>query len=72
MQHTKKRKSGVGIDLKEKRISVEQALRELRVIMEDDIEIAKQKRYYEKPSAVRRESEKKKKANIRKYAKYSK
>jgi ribosomal protein S21 len=65
---SKKKKSGVGIDLQESKMSVEQALRELKNIMADDIEMLKEKKYYEKPSRVKREREKKRKANIRKYS----
>ncbi len=62
---------GVSIDLRESNKSVEQALRELKMIMEADIESIKEKRYYIKPARQRREKEKVKKANIRKYNKYS-
>ena len=64
-------KKGVEIDLRESNKSVEQALRELKMLMEDDIEALKERRYYVKPTSQRREKEKVKKANIRKYNKYS-
>ena len=64
----KRRKSGVVIDLKKKNLSVEQALRELKNIMEDDMNRLKERRYYMKPSLLKREYEKRKRANIRKYA----
>ena len=64
----KRRKSGVVIDLKKKNLSVEQALRELKNIMEDDMIKLKERRYYMKPSLLKREYEKRKRANIRKYA----
>lgn len=64
-------KRGVEIDLKESNKSLEQALRELKVIMEEDIEAIKERRYYIKPTSQRREKAKVKKANIRKYNKYS-
>jgi len=60
---------GVEINLKETKKSVEQALRELKTIMDDDIELLKEKRYRIKPAEARREEKKKKKGNIRKYNK---
>ena len=39
---------GVAIDLKESKKSVEQALRELKTIMEEDINALKERRYYTK------------------------
>lgn len=65
----KKRRTGVGIDLKETQMSVEQALRELKMLVEEDIEDIKQKRYYQKPSIIKREKNKIKRGNIRKYSK---
>ncbi len=67
-QKRRRRKSGVEIDLRKQNLSVEQALRELKNIMEDDMDRLKEKRYYIKPSLRRREYEKRKRANIRKYA----
>ncbi len=69
MAASKKKKSGVSIDLTESKMSVEQALRELKNIMADDIQTLKDKRYYQKPSIVKREKEKIRRANIRKYSK---
>ena len=71
MPANRKKKNGVEIDLKASKMSVEQALRELKMIMNDDIEKAKERRYYEKPSKERREREKVRKANIRRYSKYN-
>lgn len=65
----KKAKSGVVIDLSASKMSVEQALRELKILMSDDIEEVKARRYYEKPSRKKREKEKVRRANIRKYSK---
>lgn len=62
---------GVAIDLKESKKSVEQALRELKTMMEEDINALKDRRYYTKPAKLRREKEKKKRANINKYNKYN-
>ncbi len=62
---------GVAIDLKESKKSIEQALRELKSIMEEDINALKERRYYVKPTKLRREKEKKKRANINKYNKYN-
>ncbi len=67
-QNRRRRKSGVEIDLREKNLSVEQALRELKMIMEPDMIRLKEKRYYLKPSLLKREFEKRKRANIRKYS----
>ncbi|PJA40970.1 30S ribosomal protein S21 [candidate division WWE3 bacterium CG_4_9_14_3_um_filter_34_6] len=62
---------GVTIDLKKSGKSVEQALRDLKEIMESDIEKIKETRYYIKPTKRRREADKVKRANIRKYNKYN-
>ena len=62
---------GVAIDLKKTNKSVEQALRDLRIRLEDDIELLKKNRYYLKPTTRRRERKKQRKANIRKYNKYN-
>lgn len=62
---------GVTIDLKETKKSVEQALRELKMLMEDDIEAVKLRRYRIRPTEMRRMREKVKRANIRKYNKYN-
>ncbi len=60
-------KKGVAIDLKESKKSVEQALRELKLIMDDDIELIKERKYYVKPTKMRREKNKKRKLNISRY-----
>ena len=65
------KRKGVGVDLKNDKKSVEQALRELKMIVEDDIEAVKNKRYYIPPSKQRREKEKVRRANIRRYNKYN-
>lgn len=62
---------GVGIDLKKEKKSVEQALRELKMLVESDIEYIKANRYYIQPSKARREKEKVRQANIRRYNKYN-
>jgi len=64
-------KKGVAVDLKKTNKSVEQALRDLRIQLEDDMEYLKANRYYAKPTTRRREREKVRKANIRKYNKYN-
>ena len=64
-------KIGVGIDLKQTKKSVEQALRELKIIMDDDIQKIKENRYRIRPAAVRRQIKKEKRANIRHYNKYN-
>lgn len=63
-----KRKGGVEIDLKQSKMSVEQALRELKMILEDDMDMLKEKRYYQKPSLMKREHEKKRQATLRRYS----
>lgn len=60
-------KKGVAIDLKESKKSVEQALRELKFIMDEDIEMIKERKYYVKPTKIRREKNKKRKLNISRY-----
>ncbi len=62
-------KNGVGIDLKESRKSVEQALRELKILMDPEIDALKERKYYIKPAKMRREKAKKKRANINRYNK---
>ena len=62
---------GAEIDLKESKMSVEQALRELKNITEDDMKILTENRYYVKPTSRKREREKQKRASIRKYNKYN-
>lgn len=62
---------GAGIDLKREKKSVEQALRELKILVEEDIENLKANRYYVQPSKIRREKEKVRQANIRRYNKYN-
>ncbi len=61
---------GVGIDLKESKKSVEQALRELKLLVDDEIQRIKERKYYIKPAKLRRESKKKKALNIRRYNRY--
>jgi len=58
---------GVEINLRESKKSVEQALRELKMIMEEDINALKEKKFYVKPTKKRREQNKVKRANINKY-----
>lgn len=62
---------GVLIDLKKTNKSVEQALRDLRIQLEDEMELLKQNRYHIKPTTKKRERNKVRKANIRKYNKYN-
>ena len=64
-------KAGVAIDLKKTNKSVEQALRDLRIQLEDEMEYLKNHRYHVKPTTQRRERKKQRKANIRKYNKYN-
>ena len=64
-------KKGVEIDLIESKKSVEQALRELKIIMDDDMKKLKENRYRIKPAEARRQRKKQKAANIRKYNKYN-
>lgn len=59
--------NGVAINLKESKKSVEQALRELKMIMDEDIESLKQRKFYIKPTKKRREQLKVRRANINKY-----
>lgn len=63
--------AGVAIDLKKSNKSVEQALRDLRIQLEEDMEALKENRYHVKPTTKRRERKKQRKANIRKYNKYN-
>lgn len=62
---------GVTIDLKESKKSVEQALRELKQIMDEDINLLKERRYYVKPTKARREKEKRRRANMNRYNKFN-
>ena len=62
--------NGVQIDLKESKKSVEQALRELKILVDDEIQKLKENRYYVKPAKIRRELKKKKKLNIKRYNRY--
>ncbi|OGC52035.1 hypothetical protein A2982_00300 [candidate division WWE3 bacterium RIFCSPLOWO2_01_FULL_39_13] len=62
---------GAEINLKESKMSVEQALRELKNMVEEDMQILTDNRYYVKPTKQRREREKRRKASIRKYNKYN-
>ena len=66
-----KKNKGVEINLKESKKSVEQALRELKMIMQDDIDKLKENRYRVRPTAQRRERAKQKRANINRYNKYN-
>ncbi len=61
---------GVEINLKESKKSVEQALRELKILVDDEIQQIKERRYYIKPASLRRESKKRKALNIRRYNRY--
>jgi hypothetical protein len=61
---------GVAINLKESKKSVEQALRELKMLVEDEMQKIKDTKYYVKPTSLRREAMKKKKLNIRRYNRY--
>lgn len=62
-------KRGVAIDLKESRKSVEQALRELKILLDPDMELLKERKFYIKPTKLRREKNKKRRANINRYNK---
>lgn len=64
-------RKGVEVDLKKTGKSVEQALRDLKIELEEDMERLKENRRYIKPTTLRRERKKRRKANIRKYSKYS-
>lgn len=63
-------RKGVSIDLKSSKKSVEQALRELKMAMDPDLEALKERRFYVKPTKARRERAKKRAVNIRRYNKH--
>ncbi len=63
-------KKGVTIDLKATKKSVEQALRELKMAMDADMEALKERRFYTKPAKARREKAKKRRVNIQRYNKH--
>lgn len=62
---------GPQVDLKAKGSSVEQALRELKIAMDLDIQKVKSSRYYVSPAEARRQRKKEKRANVRKYNKHN-
>lgn len=62
---------GLGINLKEDKKSLEQALRELKMLVDPDIERIKAHKYYVPKSKLRREKDKQRMINIKRYSKYS-
>lgn len=60
---------GPHVNLQEDNKTVEQALRELKILLDDDIKSIKANRRFVSPSEKRREQKKVKRANIRKYNK---
>lgn len=63
-------KKGVGIDLKATNKSVEQALREIKFLTDDDMKMLKDRKYRRKPAEIRREKKKVKKLNIKRYNRF--
>ena len=63
------RLTGPHVNLQEEQKTVEQALRELKIMLDDDIKKIKANRRYVSPAEIRREAKKVKGANIRKYNK---
>jgi|694.fasta_scaffold04378_23 hypothetical protein len=61
---------GVAIDLKSTNKSVEQALREIKILTDDDMKILKDRKYRKKPAEIRREKKKVKKLNVKRYNRF--
>ena len=63
-------RQGVGIDLKATNKSVEQALREIKFLTDDDMKLLKDRRYRQKPAEIRRLKKKVKKLNVKRYNRF--
>ena len=63
-------RKGVGIDLKATNKSVEQALREIKFLTDDDMKLLKDRRYRQKPAEIRRLKKKVKKLNVKRYNRF--
>ncbi len=63
------RLTGPHVNLYEEQKTVEQALRELKIMLDDDIKEIKANRRFVSPAEKRREAKKVKRANVRRYNK---
>lgn len=63
-------KKGVSLDLKATNKSLEQALREIKFLTDDDMKLLKERRYRQKPAEIRRLKKKVKKLNVKRYNRF--